>query len=249
MAYDYKLGKKRVLEILNDTNDVRMVKRIPSDQEFTYSNGYYGWVSAIFVDIRNSTRLFAENRKSSTARIIRAFSSEVIEILKDDNNLREIGIRGDCVYAIYASPKEIDDFRLVRKAFCINTFMDMLNTILKQRQMKLLKVGIGLSTSQDLVIKSGRNKSGISAKVWIGKAVTFASKLSSIANKKNINSVIMMTTDFYKNIIKQLCENNPDKDVKTWFTEYIADVIGTCYGCNVVNSEFNEWIKRGMNDE
>lgn len=172
MAYDYKSGKKRVLEILNDTNDVSEVEKIPSDQEFTYNNGYYGWASAIFVDIRDSTKLFAENRKSSTARIIRSFSSEIIEILKDDNNLREIGIRGDCVYAIYASPKSKDDFRLVRKAFCINSFMKMLNTILKQRKMKTLKVGIGMSTNQDLVVKTGRNKSGISAKVWIGKAVT-----------------------------------------------------------------------------
>ena len=249
MAYDYKLGKKRVLEILNDTNDVLVVKRIPSDQEFTYSNGYYGWVSAIFVDIRNSTRLFAENRKSSTARIIRAFSSEIIEILKNDDSLREIGIRGDCVYAIYASPKEKDDFRLATKAFYINGFIDMLNALLKQRKMPPLKVGIGLSTSQDLVIKSGRNKSKINAKVWIGKAVTFASKLSSIANKNNIKSVIMMTSEFYKNIIGQLCDSNPGKDIKSNFTEYVANVIGICYGCNLVNSEFKEWINRGMNDE
>lgn len=32
------------------------------------------------------------------------FYLEVIEILRVDENLREIGIRGDCVYAIYTTP-------------------------------------------------------------------------------------------------------------------------------------------------
>ena len=100
MDYDYKEGKRRILELLNDPTDIEEVTSIPSDKEFTYDNGYYGWVTALFVDIRESTKLFAENKKSSTARIIRCFTSEIIEILKNDSNLREIGIRGDCVYAI-----------------------------------------------------------------------------------------------------------------------------------------------------
>ncbi len=248
MPYDYKAGKRRILDILNDTNEVSEVDIIPNDQEFTYNNGYYGWVSSIFVDIRNSTALFAENKKSSTARIIRSFASEIIVILKEDNNLREIGIRGDCVYAIYATPNEKDDYRLAQKAFYINSFMDMLNGLLKQKNMKTINVGIGLSTNQDLVIKAGRNKSKVNAKVWIGKAVTYASKLSNMANTKENKEKILMTSDFYDRIINLCCVNNKGKNVKSWFFMHKNTIIGEYYGCNIVMEDFDNWIKRGMKD-
>ena len=35
--------------------------------------------------------------------------------MRGDNNLREIGIRGDCVYAIYTTPQESDIFEVVDK--------------------------------------------------------------------------------------------------------------------------------------
>ena len=51
-------------------------------------------VTAVFVNIKYTTSLFAENGKASTFRIIKSFTSEIIEILKNDNNLWEIWIRG-----------------------------------------------------------------------------------------------------------------------------------------------------------
>lgn len=74
-----------------------------SESEFTYENGIKTWVGALFVDIVNSSRLF-QYANEDTARIIRSFCSEIISILKDDDNYREIGIRGDCVYCIYTTP-------------------------------------------------------------------------------------------------------------------------------------------------
>ena len=64
MIYDYKEGKKRVLEILNNKLEVKETNKIPNETNFTYENSYYGWVSAIFVDIRNSTALFTKYDKS-----------------------------------------------------------------------------------------------------------------------------------------------------------------------------------------
>lgn len=60
-----------------------------------------------FVDIRESSKLFTDKDKEKVAKIIRSFTSEIIEILREDDNLREIGIRGDCVYAIYTTPKKM----------------------------------------------------------------------------------------------------------------------------------------------
>lgn len=59
----------------------------------------------------------------------------------------------------------------------------------------------------------------------------------------------MMTSDFYDNIIDQLGKNNPNKNVKSWFTRHKDDVVGEYYGCNVVNSDFDNWIKGEMKDE
>ena len=47
MTYDYKEGKKRVLEILNNKLEIKENDTIPNETNFTYENSYYGWVSAI----------------------------------------------------------------------------------------------------------------------------------------------------------------------------------------------------------
>lgn len=244
MDYDYKEGKRRILELLNDPTEIEEVKSIPSDKEFTYDNGYYGWVTALFVDIRESTKLFAENKKSSTARIIRCFTSEIIEILRKDSNLREIGIRGDCVYAIYSSNKIQADLEILDKAFYINTYLKMLNTLLLGKQMPEIKAGVGIATHQDLVIKAGRVGSGINNKVWIGEAVTYASKLSNVANKDGLPP-ILITKEFYDNIIKTFKEENSNYE-NSWFDEYGDKQLGKLYGCSLIKDEFNKWIDRGM---
>ena len=79
---DWMEGKKRIHEILNLKNDIEERDKVPTEGEFNFDNGYYSWVTAVFVDIRNSTELFTENRKTTTAKVIRAFMSEIIEILK-----------------------------------------------------------------------------------------------------------------------------------------------------------------------
>ena len=181
--YDYKSGKKRIKEILNNKLQVIENNKIPSNESFTFSNAYYGWVTAIFVDIRNSTDLFSKDDKEIVSKMIRSFTSEVIEILRKDDILREIGIRGDCVYAIYTTPTKEDILEIMDKSFYINTFMKMLNKLLDEKGFSTISVGIGVSTAQELVVKAGRKDVGINNSVWIGDAVTKASKLSSLGNK------------------------------------------------------------------
>ena len=137
--YDYKKGKERVIEILNDSNEIEEKDKVPTEGEFTFHNGYFSNVTAVFVDIRESTKLFSENKKTSTAKIIRSFTSEVIEILKEDENLREIGIRGDCVYAIYTIKTEEETYNIASKVFYVNTFMKMLNELLLAKNMLTIK--------------------------------------------------------------------------------------------------------------
>ena len=140
--YDYKAGKQRLEEILDNDMEVVEQDKLPNDDDFTFTNGYYSWVSAIFVDMRDSTELCADEDKEKLAKVFRSFSSEIIEILRDDEKLREIGIRGDCVYAVYTSPLKTDIYECADKCFYVNTFMKMLNRLLKQHSLPEIKVGI-----------------------------------------------------------------------------------------------------------
>lgn len=106
MSYDYKAGKKRVEDILDSDLEVIESPRLPKGDEFTFSNAYKSWIMAIFVDIRDSTTLMSNSDQAYVAKVVRSFTSEIIEILREDDRLREIGIRGDCVYAIFTTPKK-----------------------------------------------------------------------------------------------------------------------------------------------
>lgn len=249
MDYNFKEGKARVVEILNNQTDVTEKDKVPvPDGSFSFNNGFYSWVTSVFVDIRDSTILFSKNKKTTVARIVRAFTSEVIEILRQDDNLREIGVRGDCVYAIYTCSQKNEDYEVLDKTIYVNTFIDMLNKLLQEKGLSTLKVGIGIATSQDLVVKAGRKGSSISNLVWIGRAVTFASKLSNIANK-NGNDAILMSRLFYNGIIDQLKKINCGQNVDGWFTFKNDDILGEYCGCNVVKAHFSNWITRGMKDD
>lgn len=245
-SYDYKKGKERIETILDNELEVIEKNELPNDESFTFDNGYYSWISSIFVDIRDSSSLFADEDKEKVSKVIRSFTSEIIEILRDDDNLREIGIRGDCVYAVYTTPDKNDVYELADKTFYINTYMNMLNKMLGERSLPKISVGIGMSTAQELVIKAGRKDVGINSKVWIGEAVTKASNFSSLGNR-NGNESIVYSKCSYDNFIKKLEENNKNKDPKKWF-KYHNDKNGKYYTADIIKTDFNKWISNGMKD-
>lgn len=245
--YDYKAGKKRIDDILRNKLDVFVKAEVPSDANFTFENGYYSWVTALFVDIRESSKLFADGDREKVSKTIRSFSSEVIEILRGTDKLREIGIRGDCVYAIYTTPLISDISEVVESGSYVNTLMNMLNQQLEKKNYPTIKVGIGIATAQELIVKAGRKDVGINSKIWIGDAVTKASNLSSLGNKNSIRPVVLSALT-YDNIIDLWVENY-DKDAKSWFKERFDYNYGRYYDGYIINIEFDKWIDGGMRDE
>ncbi len=245
-SYDYRKGKERVESILDNDLIVIEQNKVPGDESFTFSNGYYSWVTGVFVDIRNSSALFADEDKEKVSKVIRSFTSEIIEILRNDDNLREIGIRGDCVYAIYTTPQKDDVYEVANKTFYINTYMKMLNKLLLERSLPEIKVGVGMSTDKELVVKAGRKDVGINNKVWIGKAVTTASNLSSLGNKNGRKSLVYSSCS-YSNFIDKLKEKNEEKTPEDWFT-YYNDSNGGYYTADIIIMDFNDWISNDMKD-
>ena len=243
--YEYEKSKETVESILSSPTKIVKKEKIPaSDSDFTYENGIKSWVGALFVDIVDSSKLF-ETANEDTARIIRSFCSEIISILKDDENYREIGIRGDCVYCIYTAPSQQDLVKIFRHAYRINSFMNMLNKLLEKHGFTTIQAGIGLGCDQDLIIKAGQSGSGINDKVWIGQAVVDAAHLSGKANRDGI-SAIAMSPLFYNNVNELLCEANPK--YKTWIKEYRLDYYGSIdfYHCDIVETNFEEWIEENI---
>lgn len=245
-GYDYKSRKKKIEDILNNTNFIEEVERFPNDDNFTYENGYKAFLGALFVDLRNSTKLFTENSEVDVAKVIRGFTSEVIEILKkdtQDNELKEIGIRGDCVFAIYSAPHPEDIEDLYRRAVYINTYLIMLNRLLEEKQLPTIKAGIGLDVGKNLAVKAGRKSSGVNNLVWVGNVVPTASNLANIGCKEG-NKPIVFSNNFYESFIKI----EKHKKDQNFLSKSYDDQNGYYYHGNIVYSKFRDWIKLGMQD-
>ena len=168
-------------------------------------------------------------------------------LLRKDENLREIGIRGDCVYAIYTTPSQNHEYSCLDKTSMINTYMQMLNKLLATKNYPQIDVGIGMATDKELVVKAGRKGTGINNLVWIGNAVTKASNLSSVANKNTIDTICYSYLS-YTNFIDLLDQEYPDKNVRSWFNKHSSLHLETYYSTRVIHPEFYEWITNGMKD-
>ena len=240
MMYDYKKGKEDVEKILKNDTEI-LEKDIPSnDDNFTYGNGIKSWVGSIFVDIVGSTELIKNNDELEVSKILRSFSSEIITIMNSSVNVREIGIRGDCVYGVFFCPTKQSTYELANIAFHINTLVKMLNKLFIQNGYHQIEVGIGVSIGdhKDLIIKAGKKGTGINDKIWIGDAVVNACNIANLAGR-NSKERIGFSSNTYANFIDILQKNNPGENVKNWFNYDIND---KAYYADIVKTEFNNWI-------
>lgn len=235
--YDYIEGKKRINEILNSSVPVESKTHIPSDSAFTYENGIKSWVGSLFVDIRKSTELFNDNDDVTIAKMIRTFSSEIVEILNSSSIIKEVGIRGDCVYGIYDIVNCVDLKTILSDATNINCLILLLNKLFERKGFPKISIGIGLGLNEDLIIKSGRKGTGINDKIWICKAVIDACNNANLGSKYNgglwFGSVVMSSV-FYNNITEY------EDWAKLFSSKYYN--YKTYYVGNPVFLEFERWV-------
>lgn len=237
--YNFRNSKANVLNILKSPISIQRKNIIPSAEDsFTYDNAMICWVSAIFIDIKNSSELFRE-KNTRLAKMLRAFTSELITIFQDFELYNQIGIRGDCVYAIYSTPSESDVNMVFDVAKKANTFLKMFNVLLAQQGLERIDAGIGLGCDKELIFKAGRSGTGINDKIWIGKAIVDAANLSSVANRHGYKRIAMNKT-FYSIVQEKNKFISFDHiGSRKWFDDAF-------YQCDAKEPAFNRWIDSGM---
>lgn len=243
--FDYYESKKRVYDILNSKTKIKNKDCIPSnDSEFTYENGIKAWVGAMFIDIKESSKLFKKYDEEKLARILRAYFSEIVGILKLNNNYRQIGIRGDCVYAIYSVSTKDDLEKILSDSILINTFNKMFQKILVNSNFASFEIGIGLGLSKTLIVKTGQKFSSINDNVWIGESVVDASKLSGQGNRDGFKTIVMNESFF--NNIKEFNANSEHKYSYYISSKYSYKSQSNVYQCDMIDVDYNKWIDGGM---
>jgi class 3 adenylate cyclase len=230
--YRFAESRDRLDEIL-DASDANYeeLDSVPSRDRLTFVNGFYVNCSALFVDIRDSASLPAKHKRPTLAKIYRAYISELIAVLKGDQDCREVTINGDAVWAVYDTPKKADIDGVFSDAARANSMVDVLNYKLKKKAISPVSVGLGMSYGRALMIKAGYKGSGIHDVVWMGDVVNDAAHLAAIGRKTASDRALMLSEVFRNNL------NATNQAMLRWNTTR------KCYDGNIVNTEMNDWLK------
>lgn len=230
--YNFETSKARIDEILNTSdNSYEELKSIPSRDKLTYTNGFYVYCTALFVDIRGSSQLPQKYKRPTLARIYRSYLSEVIAIMNANSCCSEINIQGDCVWGIFNTPYKSGVNAVFATAAQISSVVDVINHKLKKRRIDPMKIGIGMDYGRALMIKSGYNGSGINEVVWMGDVVNTACNLCGYGNKETYDLELMVSQVIYDNLNEQA----QSLLMKNFHRQ--------CFHGHIINVEINEWIK------
>lgn len=247
LFYDFEAGKKRIDSILTSQIEIIEQDKIPPRDVYVARKGYYGLVTALYVNIRQSTAIFSDTDHLRVARMIRCFTTEVLEILRGYDFVREIGIQGDCLYGKYTTPLQTDVNIVLDIACYVNTFMKMLNLQLKKRNMPPISIGIGIALDREMVITAGRKEVGMDKNFWIGNAGNEAFRLSFAGNKDGIEPIVMSPATFESIIGHYTSEYG--ESAREWFFQRTTPYLGTFYDTGLTISDYNEWIEEEFKGE
>ncbi|WP_422114719.1 adenylate/guanylate cyclase domain-containing protein [Brachybacterium sp. UNK5269] len=232
--YNWVTSSARIKEILDQpAGAFEEVAGLPDRDKLTFTNGFYGYCSAIFIDIRDSSGLTSEHKRPTLAKIYRSFISEMVAVLNSDSNVREVNIVGDCVWASYKTTdvRHLNDvFDIVAQA---NTLLKLLNHHYRKKGISELRIGIGVDYGRVLMIKAGFNGSGVNDVVYMGDVVNRAAHLAHEAGRGWSSKTILVGDVFYSN----LNEHNQGLLSSQW-----VNGLGSIYMGDVINTGMNEWI-------
>jgi len=203
-AYTVESSDARIKEILESAETFEEVDTIPPRTTLTYSNGYYVNCTAVFIDIRGSSKLTETHNRPVIGKLYRSYISECVAIMNAAPNCKEVFISGDCVSGIFDSTYKSQIVSAFETAGQLSTLIELLNWRLSNKGYKPIVCGIGIAYGRALMIKAGASGSGVSDVVWIGDVVNEAAHLCHKGNRDNnksvqiSNSIFINLTDEYK---------------------------------------------------
>lgn len=231
--YNYTNSSERIQDILDQpAGTFEEVEGLPDRDKLTFTNGFYGMCSAVFIDIRDSSGLTKKHKRPLLAKIYRSFISEMVSVLNSDPNVREVNIVGDCVWAVYKTTQKTQIDGVFSIAYQANTLLKLLNTHYAKKGIDPLKIGIGIDYGRVLMIKAGFSGSGINEVIYMGDVVNRAAHLAHEAGRA-WNDPIFVGDVFHQNL------NDHNRNLLT--SRYVSN-LGTVHTGNVVHTPMNEWV-------
>lgn len=235
-SYNYNVedSSKRMDDILNasDNDYVDNGNTIPSRNNLTYKNGYYVNVTAIFIDIVDSSKLTDGHRRPTLAKMYRSFLSECIAIMNSYNICKEININGDCVWGVFETSTKTDVDTVICVAAKLTSMIKILNYKLNKKNYDEISVGIGIDDGRALMVKAGYSGSGLNDIIWMGDVVNCACHLANQAGRNSRESTLI-TSQVYNNILESS---------QKFFTTCNIDGT-TYYEASIVWLDMENWYK------
>jgi class 3 adenylate cyclase len=233
-TYNHVSSFARLDDILTQSqSSYEEVKELPDRDQLTYSNGFYAYCSALFVDIRESSKLPELYRRPALAKLYRAYISEMVAIMNGNEQAREINIVGDGVWAVFNTPLKSHIDGVFSTAAQANSLVKVLNyKLVKAGYSTPVKVGIGLAYGRALMIKAGYNGSGIADVVYMGDVVNAAAKLAAQGCNGYCVPPMMIDDLFASN----LSEDHTKLVTKDWTRG--------CYTANAISIAMNDWYEQ-----
>jgi|GEM_PF-300188 len=194
ISYDHEKSDIRIREILDSAETFDEVDGIPSRSSLTYSNGFYVNCTALFIDIRGSSKLAASHTRPVLGKLYRAYLSECVAIMNGNSNCGEVFINGDCVSGIFNTIHKSDIDDVFSTAARLYSITRILNWRLEQKGYATFLCGIGMAYGRALMLKAGYSGSGINDVIWMGDVVNEASNLCHDGNRGIRNNLQVSTT-------------------------------------------------------
>lgn len=233
-SYTYKVedSSTRIDDILNASDNDYMdnANDIPSRDKLTYKNGYYVDVTALFVDIVDSSKLTDGHKRPTLAKMYRAFLSECVAILNSYTICKEISINGDCVWGVFETPRKSDVDEVIDVAAKLNSMIKILNYKLKKKKYEEIGIGIGIDDGRALMVKAGYSGSGLNDIIWMGNVVNSACHLSNKAGRNNKKAIVVSSKVY----------NNITEHSQGLFTSLLIDDT-TYYQGNIIWKPMDKW--------
>ncbi len=235
ISYEVENSAKRIDEILNASNDSFVDSYfIPSRDNLTFKNGYYVNVTALFIDIVDSSRMTDAHTRPVLAKTYRAFLSECVAIMNGEENCKEISINGDCVWGVFDTKYLTDFDDVIGLAAKMNSMIKILNYKLHKKNYTEISIGIGIDYGRALMVKAGYSGSNINDIIWMGDVVNSACHLSNKAGRNNYEP-ILITNLFYEKL------NEYHKSLL--YKQRIDFDFIDLYGGNIINKDMDNWFK------